>query len=256
MNSRSIGTGKELFFLHGWGMNGGAFAKLFPYLQEDFTLTVIDLPGFGDNSHVVPEPFTLPALSELVAAKLSTDAIIVGWSFGGLLAQHLALQHQSKIAAMVTIAASPKFEQAPGWPGIDATLLAQFQQQLSQDYKKTIERFLAIQAMGSTTARQDIKAIRQAIHDFPEPARKALAEGLKLLSSEDLRHEINRIKQPTLRLYGRLDSLVPPSSIDQICKLHPHADTVVLPHASHAPFISHPQQTADIIRHFVMTQLT
>ncbi len=254
--SRSIGTGKELFFLHGWGMNGGAFSQLFPYLEQDFTLTVIDLPGFGENNHVVPESFSLASLAQLVAAKLPDNAVIAGWSLGGLIAQYLALHHEDKVAAMVTIASSPKFEQAPGWPGIDAALLHQFQHQLAQDYKKTIERFLAIQAMGSATARQDIKAIRQAIHDYPEPAKKALSEGLKLLSSEDLRTEISRIKQPTLRLYGRLDSLVPPSSIDQICKLHPQADTVVLPHASHAPFISHPQQTADIIRHFVMNQPT
>ncbi len=254
--SRSIGTGKELIFLHGWGMNGGAFSQLFPYLEQDFTLTVIDLPGFGENNHVLPESFTLAALAQLIAPKLPDNAIIAGWSLGGLLAQHLALHYDHKVAAMVTIASSPKFEQAPGWPGIDAALLSQFQQQLSQDYKKTIERFLAIQAMGSATARQDIKAIKQAIHNYPEPAKKALAEGLKLLSSEDLRADIGRIKQPTLRLYGRLDSLVPPSSVDQICQLHPQADTVVLPHASHAPFISHPQQTADIIRHFVMTQAT
>ncbi|MCW8109007.1 pimeloyl-ACP methyl ester esterase BioH [Alteromonas ponticola] len=254
--TRSVGTGKELIFLHGWGMNGGAFSQLFPYLQNDFTLTVIDLPGFGENSHIVPEPFSLPALADLIASQLSERSVLVGWSLGGLIAQYLALQHEHTITGLITIASSPKFEQASGWPGIDAELLTQFQQQLSTDYKKTIERFLAIQAMGSATARQDIKAIRQAIHEYPEPAQKALAEGLRLLSTEDLRQDINRIKQPTLRLYGRLDSLVPPSSVDQICKLHPQADSVVLPHASHAPFISHPQQTADIIRHFVMTQLT
>ena len=29
------------------------------------------------------------------------------------------------------------------------------------------------------------------------------------------------------------------------------ADTVVMPHAAHAPFISHPQQTADILLNFI-----
>ncbi|NMH60748.1 pimeloyl-ACP methyl ester esterase BioH [Alteromonas sp. MYP5] len=237
-------------------MNGGAFSQLIPYMQEDFRLTVIDLPGFGENSHIVPEPFSLAAIAELIAPRLPKNAVVIGWSLGGLVAQYLALHHANTVAGLITIASSPKFEQTLGWPGIDAQLLVQFQQQLAQDYRKTIERFLAIQAMGSATARQDIKAIREAIHAYPEPAPKALAEGLKLLSSEDLRQDIGRIKQPTLRLYGRLDSLVPPSSIDQICKLHPQADSVVLPHASHAPFISHPQQTSDIIGHFVMTQFT
>ena len=104
--------------------------------------------------------------------------------------------------------------------------------------------------MGSDTARKDMKAIRESITAYPTPDLDALKAALGLLSSEDLRDQIGRIRQPTLRIYGRLDSLVPTSGIDRICELHPQSDTVVLPHASHAPFISHPQQSADIIRQF------
>ena len=109
---------------------------------------------------------------------------------------------------------------------------------------------MAIQAMGSETAKQDIKAIREQVTQFPDPAEEALKKGLRILSTEDMRQDVGRITTPTLRLYGRLDSLVPTSGIDRICELHPQADTVVLPHASHAPFISHPQQTADILFRF------
>ena len=125
-----------------------------------------------------------------------------------------------------------------------------FETQLEKNFQKTLERFLAIQAMGSETAKQDIKTIRQQVMQFPAPAEEALKKGLTILSSEDMRQDIGRISVPTLRLYGRLDSLVPTSGIDRICELHPQSDSVVLPHASHAPFISHPQQTADILLNF------
>ena len=248
--TRTHGTGKDLVFIHGWGMNSGAFTSFIPYLSADFRITTIDLPGFGENAAHVPTPYTVASLSEMIAPLLPSQSIVVGWSLGGLVAQKLAAQRPNLLAGLVTIASTPRFVAGPCWPGIAADLLNMFKQQLEKNFSKTLERFLAIQAMGSDTAKQDIKAIREQITEFPSPSEEALKEGLHILSCEDLRSELKRIIVPTLRLYGRLDSLVPTSGIDRICELHPQADTVVLPHASHAPFISHPQQTADILYSF------
>ncbi|HIF49210.1 MAG TPA: pimeloyl-[acyl-carrier protein] methyl ester esterase, partial [Cytophagales bacterium] len=43
--TRTQGTGKDLVFIHGWGMNSGAFTSFIPYLSADFRITTIDLPG-------------------------------------------------------------------------------------------------------------------------------------------------------------------------------------------------------------------
>ncbi|WP_414829046.1 pimeloyl-ACP methyl ester esterase BioH [Alteromonas sp. H39] len=249
--SRTHGAGKDLVFLHGWGMNSGAFSSFIPYLENDWRVTVIDLPGFGNSREHVPDPYNVDTIAASLEGKLPEDCVVAGWSLGGMVAQQLALSLPETVSGVITIASTPRFIGGAGWPGIAPDLLSQFESQLETDYRKTLDRFLAIQAMGSDTARQDIKAIKTHITAHPDPAPHALKEGLKLLSSEDLRPRIGRITQPTLRLYGRLDSLVPTSGIDMICQLHPQSDTVVLPHAAHAPFISHPQQTADIITQFM-----
>ena len=168
-----------------------------------------------------------------------------------MVAQQLALSYPDKVAGLITLASSPCFVSAGCWKGIEPEVLTGFQRQLARNYDKTLDRFLAIQAMGSASARQDVKTIRQQLGALPSPAEVALAAGLSLRETVDLRQQIGRINQPTLRLYGRLDSLVPTSSIDRIHELHPGADTVVMPHAAHAPFISHPQQTADILLNFI-----
>ncbi len=249
--SRTRGAGKDLVFLHGWGMNSGVFEHFIPLLEEEFRITTIDLPGFSENNGVVPsETYTVASVADMLLPYLPDNSIVAGWSLGGMVAQKLALDNPDKISGLITIASTPRFVSGPCWPGIDADLLAQFESQLAKDYQKTLERFLAIQAMGSDTARKDMKAIRESITTYPSPDLEALKASLGLLSSEDLRDQIGRIRQPTLRIYGRLDSLVPTSGIDRICELHPQSDTVVMPHASHAPFISHPQQSADIIRQF------
>ncbi|MBU2978361.1 pimeloyl-ACP methyl ester esterase BioH [Alteromonas sp. C1M14] len=251
--SRTCGTGKDLVLLHGWGMNSGVFEHFIPLLEQEFRVTTIDLPGFGENHHLVPTPYTVASLAQAIKDYVPAASIVAGWSLGGLVAQYLTIHYPQQISGLITIASTPCFVKGPRWPGINPQLLSQFESELAENYQKTLERFLAIQAMGSKTARQDIKAIKQSITAYPTPSVAALKAGLNLLSQEDLRPYIGRIQQPTLRIYGRLDSLVPTSGIDGICELQPQCDTVVLPHASHAPFISHPQQSADIIRQFALS---
>lgn len=252
--TRTTGTGKDLVLLHGWGMNSAVFSEFIPLLEKDYRITTIDLPGFGENNQHAGDPYTVARLASQIQAVLPAQCVVAGWSLGGMVAQQLALLAPEQVTGLITIAATPCFVAGPGWPGIAPDLLTQFEQELSKNYQKTLDRFLAIQAMGSDSARQDIKLIKEQVTRLPSPSTAALASSLHLLSSEDLRGEIGRIRQPTLRLYGRLDSLVPTSAIDQICQLHPESDAVVLSKASHAPFISHPEQTADVIRQFMCTR--
>ncbi|WP_420934332.1 pimeloyl-ACP methyl ester esterase BioH [Alteromonas sp. A081] len=241
----------DLVLLHGWGMNSGAFSSFIPYLQDHFRVTTIDLPGFGENAHHLPVPYTVESLANMISTHLPEHCVLAGWSLGGLVAQKIAIEAPQQLTGLITIASTPRFSAGPCWPGIAKDLLTMFEAQLEKNYSKTLERFLAIQAMGSATAKNDIKTIREHVTQYPEPAEEALKRGLGILANEDLRQVVGRISVPTLRLYGRLDSLVPTAGIDRICELHPQADAVVLPHASHAPFISHPQQTADIVTSFV-----
>lgn len=249
--TRTQGTGKDLVFLHGWGMNSGVFAEFVPLLTQTFRVTTIDLPGFGENHLHVPGAYTVATLAAKIEKVLPDNCVLVGWSLGGLVAQQLALIAPQKVQKLITVASTARFIAGPGWPGIAPALLKQFEHDLVTDYKKTLERFLAIQAMGSDTARQDIKLIKRSMATYPNPSQAALADALALLSTEDLRSDITQIKQPTLRIFGRLDSLVPVSAIDPICELHPGCDAIVLSKASHAPFISHPHKTADAIRQFL-----
>nr|WP_232362636.1 pimeloyl-ACP methyl ester esterase BioH [Salinimonas chungwhensis] len=254
--TRTQGTGKDLVLLHGWGMNSGVFKEFSPLLSDEYSVTVIDLPGFGENHSVAPTDYTIAGLAEILAPVLPANCILAGWSMGGLVAQQLALSMPEKVMGLVTIASSPRFASQQGWPGIEPALLQQFQYELGENFAKTLDRFLAIQTMGCETARKDVKTIKHSVKEYPQPSVETLKASLELLSNEDLRRHVGQIKQPTLRIYGRLDSLVPKTAIDSICQLHPQSDAVVLSGASHAPFISHPKQTADIIKRFVTTRVS
>jgi pimeloyl-[acyl-carrier protein] methyl ester esterase len=241
----SIGQGQPLVFIHGWGLNSGVWRPLCEKLATQYQVITVDLPGFGLNVDHSISPYSLTKASKLIEQTITQPAIYIGWSLGGLIATKIAITAPEKVQALVTIASSPCFLEKKHdnavnhWSGIKAKVLNSFHQQLAQDIEKTLDGFLKIQAMGSPHIRQDIKLLRELIMQYPIPNQQTLEQSLHLLSSEDLRTELAQITMPFLRLYGRLDSLVPKSAIKQINQLSPNSEHYIFEQASHAPFISH-----------------
>lgn len=239
----------DLVLLHGWGMNQAVWQQWTPLLQSDWQVHTLDLPGFG-LSKDCPNPYNLAALAEQLQPQLPPKAVLCGWSLGGLVAIELAKRYPQQVTALALLAASPCFMAQTDWPGMSARIFSQFQQQLSHNIPLTIQRFLAIQAMGSPSAKDDIKQLRQAILQLPEPQPAAVVGGLELLQRCDLRAELAGLTMPVYAAYGRLDTLVPIAAEPALQQLIPAVRTHCFAHASHAPFISHPVESAAWLRQF------
>lgn len=229
-----------LVLLHGWGMNQGVWHSVASQLEHKVQLLTPDLPGFGLQRQY-PRPYTLDAVISVLAEQIPAQSYVCGWSLGGQLAIGLASRFPDKVRQLGLIAASPCFIAQPQWPGMAEHIMQQFATALSDNLMQTIERFLAIQAMGSTSARQDIKALKQAIMAYPQADAAAVAGALQLLK-HDLRPEFAALTQPVAGVYGRLDALVPVKVVPQLQRLQPQGSFSIIEHASHAPFISHPTQ--------------
>lgn len=247
----TLGSGFPLVFIHGWGLNSAIFSPMVEKLSAHYQVTTIDLPGFGQNTDVQLADYSLTNITAMVADCITQPAIIIGWSLGGLVATNIALHHPAKIHALVSVTSSPYFIEQANWPGIQAELLQAFHQQLSVDAHKTIEGFLKIQAMGSEHVRNDIKQIKALINKYPEPNTATLDASLSLLETVDLRAKIPALNLPILRMYGRLDSLVPKAMIEQMDKLLPNSDRYTFHRASHAPFISHSDEFYTVLTDWI-----
>jgi pimeloyl-[acyl-carrier protein] methyl ester esterase len=241
LSKRTVGQGKDIVLLHGWGVNSGVWQAISEPLQAHFRVTYIDLPGNGHNAQCLPENYDLASVADLVSQCLPKSCVLLGWSLGGLVAQEIALTKPDGIEQLILVASSPKFAAAADWPGIDVKTLTFFQQQLAQDFDKTLDRFLAIQAMGSATAKADIKRIKHYIEQLPSPSLLALKAGLAILAETDLRTQLTSLKVKTHWMFGRLDNLVPVSLATRLPSLQASASVNVVDKASHAPFISHPK---------------
>lgn len=243
MNSlywHSEGEGKHhLVLLHGWGLNAQVWHGIGARLASHFRLHLVDLPGYG-RSQGFPA-MSLQAMADTLLAQAPERAIWLGWSLGGLVASRIALDAPQRVSALVTVASSPCFCAQDAWPGIKPEVLLGFQQQLSADFQRTVERFLALQTLGTESARQDARLLKNVVLAQPMPSEAVLNGGLAILRQADLRAEMQALAPPLLRLYGALDGLVPRRVAGLLDARWPDSASVVIPNAAHAPFISHPE---------------
>lgn len=236
---QTIGTGdRHLVMLHGWGLNAGVWQSVVERLSPHFCLHLVDLPGYGRSQGFAPM-----SIEQMVATLLPQapeKAIWLGWSLGGLVASQLALTSPQRVEGLITVASSPCFAAAEGWPGIRPETLGNFQQQLSEDFQRTVERFLALQTLGTESARQDAHLLKSVVLTLPPPQVAVLHAGLEILRTLDLREAMQHLQVPLLRLYGALDGLVPRKVAPLLDTTWPASESVVIEKAAHAPFISHP----------------
>jgi pimeloyl-[acyl-carrier protein] methyl ester esterase len=238
-----VGSGPPLVLLHGWAMHGGVFAPLVERLRDSRTLYVVDLPGHG-HSRDCDVPLQLQPCVAAIAAAVPV-APWCGWSLGGLFALHAAATRPQQVPALAMLCASPRFVRGEDWPfGVSAEIFRDFAAGLRNDYRATLDRFVALEAFGSEHAKEEIRTLRDELFSRCEPTAAVLADGLELLETADLRAELPGLEVPGLWLAGRRDRLVDPRAMRDAAALAPHASLHVVEHAGHAPFLTHADEVA------------
>src|SRR5580765_6612808 len=237
-----IGHGPDLVLLHGWAMHGGVFAPLVERLRDRYTLHVVDLPGHG-RSRDSDVPLRLADCAAAIATQVPANAAWCGWSLGGLIALHAA-QHATPMRALAMLCATPCFVRKDDWRwGMSPEIFRDFADGLRNDWRGTLDRFLALEAFGSEHAKEELRHLRDELFARGEPATSVLADGLKLLETSDLRPSLSSLALPSVWIGGRRDRLVDPRAMQAAVELTPKASLEVVDHAGHAPFLTH----ADVV---------
>lgn len=246
-----VGSGPDLVLLHGWGVHGGIFESLYPALSQHFRITNIDLPGFG-RSPMPNDDYTIEMMAQQLLKVIPEKAHYLGWSMGGLLATYLACHHPERVNKLITVGSNPHFLVRDDWPyAMQPKVMENFVTLLEEDYETTLIRFLVIQTLGSETQKQDVQKLKETVFVHGRPAKKALRGGLNVLKQVDLRQQVGELSHSILRIYGRLDSLVPVKAADKISALMPNSEQLIFRKASHAPFLSHQSEFCDAVISFL-----
>lgn len=239
-----------IFALHGWGLNAAVMSPLDGAI-EGRRLIAPDLPGHGTRRD---EPFgrELAALAEGVLARAPERAVWLGWSLGGMLALAAASRAPERVAALVTVAASPSFVARPDWPqGMPRERLHRMAADLAADPRQTVNDFLTLQVLSSRGGRQALRQLQSALNARGMAGQRALEDGLYLLEELDLRPRLRHLRLPLLAMGGARDRLVRPAAVRALAEAAPEGSVCIFEQAAHAPFLSHRERFARRVSAFL-----
>ncbi len=249
LHCAATGAGRDLVLLHGWGANAAVWKETARELARRFRVHCVDLPGNGGSSSCAP--YTLDAVTDVLANALPHSVAVCGWSLGGQLALNWALRHPVQVRCLVLIATTPRFVRSAEWKwGIATGVFDTFAHGLARDCRATLQRFIALQARGDTDARTVMRRLRAPNRARGKPDISVLAAGLQMLKETDLRARLPQIAQRVLLLHGDRDTLVPLAAGQRLQQALPRAVLETIEGAAHAPFVAQPLRVARRVAEF------
>ncbi len=248
LSLETTGAGPDLVLLHGWGLSRRVWRAapgLLDWLGARHRVTLVDLPGHGAGAgRLWPLDDVLTDLAEALPAR----AHWLGWSLGGMLGLAFAARWPARVRSLRLVAAVPRFAAAPDWPqGMAVGALTAMGERLAADRDGELRRFLALQFLDDPLPAAERRALQRGVRDAA-PAAAALADGLRLLRTLDLRPAYAGLACPAAVLLGGRDRLVDPALAGALRTLNPAVPVRVLTGAGHAPFLTRPAEFRDWLR--------
>lgn len=241
---REAGDWSPVLFLHGLGGTRLAWEPQLEGLADRFRCIAWDLPGYGDSAPL-PE-LTFPAIVDALVRLLDTLGIertdVVGLSFGGQQALHLALTHPDRVGRLVLADTSHRF----GADGTDPE--AWMRLRLDPLDAGVTPADMAAPVLDSITAPGWGGRERdRLIHAFAQISSDGLRAAVRCLPSHDVTERLGEITAPALVIVGELDEETPPSYAETIAAGIPGAHLEVIPGAGHLT----PSETPRAFNHLV-----
>lgn len=233
--TETIGMGPDIVLLHGWAIHSGIWRSVADKLADEFRVTLIDLPGFGQSDMIAN--YSMSNVIDQLSQVAPASALWLGWSLGGLIATQFALRYPDCVTKLICVASTPKFVKTNDWPGIEFSILEKFKQGLEQDYEASLMRFLLLQFHGMPLPKDILSDLKSILFIHGKPTIETLNASLRLLADEDLRDDLARLRCPTLYLLGKMDALIPAQIREKLSKLQSGIHCSLLK-AGHAPFLS------------------
>ncbi|GAB3495495.1 alpha/beta fold hydrolase [Amycolatopsis cihanbeyliensis] len=252
------GNARPIVLLHGWAQSSLAWSHQLaaPELTADFRLVAPDLRGHGVSAAPV-EGYDLSRVwAEDLASVLEfagAPAVVVGWSYGGLvITDYLRTYGTAGIAGLVLAGAITEIgKDRPGGrtgPAMRAALPAA----LDEDPEVAVPALAGL--CGGMAAREIPGALAQALLGssllVPPAVRGALfrrrVDSAEVLAAVDV---------PTLVVHGAEDAVVDPSAGAYAAGKIPGADQRWLQGVGHLPFVEAAEEFNATLLHFAGQRL-
>jgi 3-oxoadipate enol-lactonase len=246
------GDGPPLLLIPGLGATRVIFDPLVPLLLPRFRVAVYDQRGIG-ASQLTPGPYTTEQLGDDAAAVLDgleiDRATVLGASFGGMVAQQLAVGHPDRVRVLVLAATGPgpsHLVRQPD-PASAAALLGKGARTPEDAYR------LACSVLYSRRFQEEhADFIEEQVRDRARRpiAARAFQAQLAASSGHDVWDRLPSISVPTLVMHGSEDEVMPLANAELLAERIPGATLEVFDGAGHLFFHEQPERTAQALSAF------
>lgn len=255
------GEGPDVVMLHGVTSSLAIwYAKVMPELSNQFRVTAYDLRGHG-YSDATPTGYTSRTMADDLLALLDhlhiEKARLVGHSFGGSIALHLALLHPERVEAVVLgdtgVACLRYLRTIQDWPGWEI-----YKDRIAK-YGITYEWFVEAEAT-------DVRNVIRKSYDMKQPygARKNGLVGTprlrKLIEETNIAAEFREVagmteeslaavKPPVLAVYGETSPYQKMAA--RLTEVVPNCRALLIPGTGHFYLLENVDLFIDTIRPFL-----
>jgi len=231
------GQGPALVFIHGWAASQKFWQYQVRYFAARYRTVTYDLRGHGESEKPL-EGYTVPDhasdLARLIAQLHLSTPILVGHSFGGMIALQYALSHPSDIKALVLVGASPH-PVTSRWQRFQITVLGW----IIRLSRKQAAKITKGQLFAPETDDRVIDWVNSDSLRTPKRVVLACLEATKRFNVID---RIREIAVPTLLVRGQYDRATSPALIAHMVRVMPHAARVNVKGAGHNCMLEQPDR--------------
>jgi 3-oxoadipate enol-lactonase len=245
-----LGEGEPLLMIPGLATTCRLWDAVAPELAQHFTCILVDNRGVGRSIAKRP-PTSLTDyvcdLIELLDHLQLPRAHVLGVSLGGVIAQHLAIDHPSRVDRLVLVSTASFF--TPYLRRM-ASLLAQGLRHFKQ------ENFLRMMELLATApefhdAHEQLVEQRVASKCEANVSRRAIGTQLRCLACSEKQPEDFRIEAPTLVVAGEYDPIIPNCYSRKMAAAIPGSRFELIDGAGHNPLVDDALRVAPMIEAFL-----
>ena len=255
INYETIGEGKPVLVIHGWGICSltmkGAFEPIFSQLKN-YKRYYIDLPGMGlsERGDIKNSDGMLFALHDFAVNVIQEKCIVIGQSYGGLLALGLVNKYPELIEKMILLCPCviPGVQRGRVEP---LTVVQKDEELLASLSKEERDSFTQMNVVLT-------KSVWERYKKFLMPSLAAADwDFLNNVLEGSFSFDVDKMEKPSnipcLIITAKQDSVVGYKDQFDLLKVYPKATYCAVENAGHNLQIEQPEIFENLVRSWLMT---